>query len=357
MIDVESLSLQVKHNCNISDARFWGDYSPCGLLLRMRDLYRIEHNMRPWDAVENRLIMQWIDEREQLWHEIEDADFHDITVDGKTHSPFDIENINALLSGFGYMYSAGYGNRLKPVFMLAELAGTRSVGDFNIFISGREIARDLSIAPAMTRGRMIFVRQETMGLFFWDKFQEMKAVKGRNTLHLAFREYGITGDEEHAIPSENLKNSFIAMINEEISTYIHHELGEVSQRKKFGTWWKDLLVKIPHSRAEFFLRSVKDVLADTCPSGMLAHIINHKKAGSLGFYISLLGGFRKMVFPGIAPAYEEFSKTGNWGLIEKARAEGYEMAENHSKELKRMYENGTLTQELIEKRFIRDTVR
>ena len=352
MIHIEALALQVKHNCNISDAKFWGYYSPCGLLLRMRDLYRIEHNMRPWDAVENKRIMQWIDEREQLWHEIEDLDFQDITMNGKTYSPFNIENINAVLSRYGYMYSAGYGNRLKPVFMLAELAGKRSQGDFNVFVSGREIARDLSIAPAMTRGKMIFARQETMGLFFWDRFEEVKAMKGRTTLHRAFREYGITVDEEHTIPSENLKDRFIEMINEEIATYIHHELGEVSQRRKFGAWWKNLLLKIPHSRAEFFLRSVKDVLADTCPAGMLSHIIENKKAGSLGFYIALLGGFRKMVFPGMAPAYEEFAETGNWDLIEKARKEGYATAQKYSEELKLMYENGELTHERIEKQFI-----
>jgi hypothetical protein len=352
MIDVESLALQVKHNCNISDAKFWGYYSQCGLLLRMRDLYRIEHTMRPWDPVEHELIKQWIDDREQLWHEIEDLDFQDITINGQTHTPFDIENINAVLSRHGYMYSAGYGNRLKPVFMFAELSGTRVLDDFDICVSGREIARDLSIAPAMTRGKTIFARQETMGLFFWDKFEEIKAMKGRNALHRAFREYGITKDAEQTIPSESLKDRFTVMINEEISTYIHHELGEASQSKEFGTWWKKLLLKIPHSRAEFFVRSLKDVLADTCPSGMLSHIIKNKKAGSLGFYISLLGGFRKMVFPGMAPAYEKFSKTGKWGLIEQARTEGYEQACNYSATLKALFYKGNISAEIIEQELI-----
>lgn len=354
MFDVKSIALQVKHNCNISDAKFWGYYSPCGLLLRMRDLYRIEHNLRPWDPVDNELIKQWIDDREQLWRDIEGLDFHVITMNGKTHTPFDIQNINAVLSRHGYMYSAGYGNRLKPVFMLAELSDTRSLDNFTVLVSGREIARDLSIAPAMNRGKTIFARQETMGLFFWDKFEEMKAMKGQNALHRAFREYGITRDAEYAITSEKLKDRFTDMINEEISTYIHHELGEASQRKEFGAWWKNLLLKIPHSRAEFFVRSLKDVLADTCPSGMLTHIIKNRKAGSLGFYISLLGGFRKMVFPGMAPAYEEFAKTGNWLLIEKARIEGYKQARNYYIQLKHMYDQGNLTHTLIEKRFIPD---
>ena len=180
----------------------------------------------------------------------------------------------------------------------------------------------------------------------------MKAMKGLSTLHRAFREYGITEDAEHAVPSEDLKDRFTEMINEEITTCIHHELGEASQRKEFGTWWKKLLLKIPHSRAEFFVRSLRDVLADTCPSGMLAHIFKNKKAGSLGFYVSLLGGFRKMVFPGMAPAYEEFLKTGNWDLIEKARTQGYEQAHDYSARLKILFDKGNISAEIIEQELI-----
>jgi hypothetical protein len=356
MIDIESIASQVKHNCNISDAKFWGYYSPCGLLLRMRDLYRIEHSLLPWDAVDNERIKQWIDDREQLWHEIEGLDFQDITINGQVHDLFDIENINALLSRSGYLYSAGYGNRLKPVFMFAELSDVRTLDHFNVLVSGREIARDLSITPAMTRGKTIFARQETMGLFFWDKFEEMKAMKGRNTLHRAFREYGIAKDAEYTLPSEDMKNRFAGLVNEEISTFIHHELGEASQRKEFGTWWKDLLVMLPHSRAEFFVRSLKDVIADTCASGTLTHIIQNKKAGSLGFYVALLNGYRKMIFPGMTPAYEEFAETGNWDLIEKARIEGHGRVREYTGQLKRMYKKGNLTKEMIEETFLLDTV-
>jgi hypothetical protein len=181
-------------------------------------------------------------------------------------------------------------------------------------------------------------------------------MKGRNTLHRAFREYGITKDAEYTLPSEDMKNRFAGLVNEEISTFIHHELGEASQRKEFGTWWKDLLVMLPHSRAEFFVRSLKDVIADTCASGTLTHIIQNKKAGSLGFYVALLNGYRKTVFPGMTPAYEEFAETGNWDLIEKARIEGYGRVREYTGKLKRMYKKGNLTKEMIEEAFLLDTV-
>jgi hypothetical protein len=46
MLDIETLASQVKFNCNISDAKYWGYYSPCGLLLRLRDLYTTEKEIK-----------------------------------------------------------------------------------------------------------------------------------------------------------------------------------------------------------------------------------------------------------------------------------------------------------------------
>ncbi|MGA2402714.1 MAG: hypothetical protein ABSG91_13580, partial [Syntrophobacteraceae bacterium] len=41
--EISDLQRQVQKNCDISDARHAGVYSLCGLLLRMRDLYKWEH--------------------------------------------------------------------------------------------------------------------------------------------------------------------------------------------------------------------------------------------------------------------------------------------------------------------------
>jgi hypothetical protein len=59
-----------------------------------------------------------------------------------------------------------------------------------------------------------------------------------------------------------------------------------------------------------------------------------------------------MVFPGMAPAYEEFTKTGNWGLIENVRIEGYEKAHNYSARLKVLFDEGNISAEIIEQEFI-----
>jgi hypothetical protein len=59
-----------------------------------------------------------------------------------------------------------------------------------------------------------------------------------------------------------------------------------------------------------------------------------------------------MVFPGIVPAYEEFAKTGNWGLIEKVRIEGYEKAHKYSARLNVLFDKGNISAEIIEQELI-----
>ncbi len=72
MINIDTLSAQIKRNCNISDAQFWGTYSLCGLLLRLRELYRSEKGIRPWEKISSRKdVGEWITDRENLWRELE----------------------------------------------------------------------------------------------------------------------------------------------------------------------------------------------------------------------------------------------------------------------------------------------
>ena len=75
MTDIQSLAPQIKRNCNISDARYWGMYSLCGLLLRLRELYKVEKGIRPWENILQQDMGEWITGRENLWQELEDKDF------------------------------------------------------------------------------------------------------------------------------------------------------------------------------------------------------------------------------------------------------------------------------------------
>ena len=82
MIDIESIISQVKHNCNISDARHWGYYSLCGLLLRLRELYRSEKGIPLWGKMPQEDIGGWIASRENLWRELEDKELTPIAMNG-----------------------------------------------------------------------------------------------------------------------------------------------------------------------------------------------------------------------------------------------------------------------------------
>ncbi len=353
-MDINSLASQVKHNCNISDAQYWGLYSPCGLLLRLRDLYRIEKGLRPWEKAGHDEIKVWIGERERLWRELESLDFQRIEMNGRKYQPFYVGGINAVLLDKGFIYGAGYGNLLKPTFFLAGLSKKMNRGRYNIYISGREFARDLSASPAMLQGNRIVARQETMECFLWAKFEEMRSKKYGGALVHAFSEYGISKDRELA--PDRLENHVTGIAREELSTCIYHELGEASQRTLLGRWWKELVVKLSYCRAELFIRALKDILSDTCAAGMLAHIIKERKTGSLAFYVALLGGFRKIIFPEIVEAYDEFVTERRWPLIEKARKEGYRNAKGYVRELKGIVDKGRISREEIERQLVRKVV-
>ncbi len=356
MIDINSIALQVKVNCNISDAKYWGLYSPCGLLLRMRDLYKIEKGLKPWEKVEPDKMGEWIEKREKLWEALSTFDFQKIEINGKKYYPFNVKGINAVLVNHGFLYSAGYGNLLKPVFILAELSESSRKNKYGIYITGREIARDLSTSLAMLQGNKIIMRHETMNLFFWNKFEEMRAMKCSGSLFYAFSEYGISKGAFQELSPEELEKRFAKIAREEILTYIYHEIGEASQRKILGRWWKESLLELPYSRAELFIRGIKDVLSDTCTSGMLSYIIKNKKTASLYFYVALLSGFRKTIFPHILTAYEEFVKTRDWNLIERARVEGYRKVRGYVDILKEIYDKGRISPAAIEQEVMQGIV-
>ncbi len=344
MLDIDHIASQVKHNCNISDAKFWGFYSPCGLLLRLRDLYKVENHLKPWDRVRNEEIGEWIGEREILWGKIDSLDFQRIEVRGKKYRPFDVKGINSQLLEEGYLYAAGYGNLLKPFFMLSEVLREWRCGRYIIYISGKELSRDLSTSPAMLQGDTIIARHDAMRFFLWGKFEEMAERRHDSILSHAFREYGLLKD---AI-SGDFEELFERLTREELDTYIHHELGEASQRRLIGGWWKGLLIRLPYSRAELFIRAIKDILSDTCNKGMLAHIIENKKRGSLAFYVALLSGYRKMLFPEIMTAYNEFRKAHKWSIIEEARIKGYKRMRDYIERVKEYFNSARLSQKVIE---------
>jgi hypothetical protein len=122
---LETVVNQVVHNCNISDARYAGYYSVCGLALRLRDLYKWEKGLDPWVEDEPSKVLEWIGEREDLWEDLTHENFKKITIKGLSYDAFDTKAINRAISYHGLVYGAGYVHSLKPTFFLASLEDTR----------------------------------------------------------------------------------------------------------------------------------------------------------------------------------------------------------------------------------------
>lgn len=338
MTDIQSLAPQIKHNCNISDARYWGMYSLCGLLLRLRELYKFEKGIRPWENILQKDMGEWITGRESLWQELEDKDFGNICINGDVYGPFEVEKINAELEKTGLVYGAGYGLHMKPSFFLADIISKQHTNGFTVYITGSEYARDLSDYPAMLQDRTILSRVSPTNLILWGKFEEMRSRKFKGALAYAFSHYGITPDDK---PSAEIDRKIYRIALSEAETYVHHELGEAAEGEKIGGDWKILLSSLSDGRAELFARAVKDTLSDTSERGMLKHIIQNRKEGSLGFYIVFLGGLRKIIFPEILNAFQHFTEKGDWEVLDNVRHAGYKKAEAYAERLLSIFRRQT----------------
>lgn len=354
MINLETITSQVKRNCNISDAKFWGEYSICGLLLRLRELYRSERGLRLWESIPHQEISEWMSEREILWKELKDKDLEDIIIGETAFRPFDVAGINAALKKKNLIYGAGYGLRMKPSFFLADLISRRTVNGYVVYIAGSEYARDLADYPGMVQDGVIFARVDTTKLLLWERFEELRFRDPKSPLAFAFSRYGITPDEKL---SEDVDKKVSLIALSELEIYIHHELGEAIEGKNLGNEWKKLLMDISGRKAEFFCRAIKDLISDTSEQGMIKYIIENRKEGSLGFYIVFLEGHRKLLFPEIVKAFEKFIESGDWELIEDARKAGYKKARGYAERLlsiRRDNPDRTWVSEYIEREMINE---
>jgi hypothetical protein len=315
-LDVRNLTEQIKTNCDISDALFWGYYSICGLLLRYRELFRNEHGLMPWESVPHTAVANWIAEKELLWQKLEHEPFKTIVVKGQSCNLFDAGKINSLLEKDGLAYGAGYGAYMKPSFFLGKLVSKQKRQHRHIYVLGKEFARDLSAYPALLQEDLIFARKDVLLTIIWDKFEEMKTGTSARSLAFAFSQHNISAEEPF---SQDSYHQIIRIAEEELETHVYHELGEASEGARLGPEWKILLSGITSRKIELLLRAVKDVLSDMSEQGMVRYIVEHDKKASIGLYIAFLGGFRKLLSAEMINAFEEFTQSLDWSVIDAAR--------------------------------------
>jgi len=319
----EKLISQVKGNCDIADARSWGYFSICGLLLRLRELYRSEHSIEPWEGIALEEMSAWIASKEKIWERLAREDLRPLVIDGMRYDPFQVDEVNAALNSHGLVYGAGYGIFNKPTFFLALLSSKRDLLDYRIYYSGKELCRDISAPVAMLQGRCIFMRLEQLTSLLWGKFQELQGKRFGGALREAYSSFGIGGTE---FPSEELQRRLSSLSSEISELLILHEVGEAFEGGQDDAWLS-ILNREWDRWTEFHLRGIKDVLADTSERGPLKYVIDHEERSLFFFYVAMMDGIRKELFPEMLDAFQHFSEHRDWSVVETARIEGYRRAD------------------------------
>jgi hypothetical protein len=334
MLELDHLTNQVLQNCEISDSRHAGLFSICGLALRLRDLYKWEKGLEPWDERDSSEILDWIGNKEQKWEDIAEHDYHPLSILGRQYDPFDTLAINLVLKPYGLFYGAGYARSLKPTFFLANIDDVRKVSGHFVYTLGRELARDLLTIPALTQDSFVLLRKESACMFLWDQLLYIKK-SGRDALKFALQNCGLK-DEHPKTLRRNLDKIFAA----QQETYIYHEIGEIKDTVFERGIWREVIAAFPHTAVELLARAVKDLLADTNKYGTLRYFAQARKTASLGFYVAFYDGLAKALFPELGACFQEFIQTRNWQVIENTIDTGYNTAKHCAEQIIQIYQTG-----------------
>ncbi len=336
----ERLIPQIQHNCDLSDARYAGLYSVCGLALRLRDLYKWEKGLAPWVEKEPSEILDWIGCKEEAWEEIRDEPYQDLEIDNHQFDPFDTQALNQLLNNQGLFYGAGYGRGLKPTFFLAEIMVDDQVDDTLVYSLGKEFARDLFAVPALTQDNTILIRQQIAEVYLWDQMVYINK-SGRRALEYALNQMGL-GEQDRAAWKSNLTE----LTREVMGIYLHHEMGELSDDNIDRELWQEMIGAYPRSSIELFARAIKDILADTGSRGALHYILTERRPASLGFYVAFMEGMHKSLFPELAVAFADFVKHEDWRLIDRTVKTGFEKMRGLADRMIALFQQGKQMRDL-----------
>lgn len=312
MFNLGQIATTVQNNCHISDAQFAGDYTLCVFLLKMREFYRWENQLSFGASLPREEIGSWMQEREQLWEEIESSGYDSIPLGGKKFGPFDAEEINRAIVPQGYVYSAGYGRFNKPHFFLGALERHEIRDGVTIYVSSCEYARDLVAPPAMSQGNIIFLRQESLRRFLWERIEEWRWNRGNEIMERALNAYGI-GEDNDDVALDHMT------VNETESVLLH-ELGEARAETLLGDAWPRMLADLSRTKAEIAVRAVRDLLAD-CLSTLPGLLARNDKA-AIHFYFANFGGLRRHIFPEALDAYRNWYTSGDDRILERLAEAG-----------------------------------
>jgi hypothetical protein len=319
MRNLPQLASVVQRNCDISDARFAGDYGMCTFLLKMREYFRWENELPFARALPKDELGEWLKSREQDWGRIEAEAFAPLPLEGGVLDPFEAAAANRELLPQGGVYGAGYGRMGKPVFFLGVLQRLEEREGLTICVSSCEYARELAAPPAMLQGRTVYVRLESVRRYLWEKIEEWQWRKQGGAMGRVLASYGFLADPERALAR---------MAENETESMILHEIGEARAGELLGEAWGEMALAESGTRAEIAMRAVRDLLAD-CLSTLPA-LLERGNAPALHFHFATFDALRRELYPQALEAYEDYARSGTpdrlWQVVREGRERWLESA-------------------------------
>ena len=345
---------QVQANCRIAAAVQVGFYSLCGMLLRLRQLYKWEQGLLPWQEGDPKAVLDWIEVQEEAWTDLEETGLQELSWQGRQVDPFAVSDLNVLLGHEGLAYGAGLTHGMAPMCFLGELWETQKRRDLTVLMIGPELARDLDAAPALRQGPVIYLRTEPLAFYLWDNLSD--PAKQNNIflkIAMAARKIDLAGLLRQP---EAYEDQFKTLLRSQGEAMIHHEIGEALEPSLQETL-PSLVQRFPHSKIERWIRAVKDALADLNDWGRLAHILEQRDLPELALLLAWRPGFYPYLIPELEPAFWELQKTRDWGVVEQARRTALERLRGTAAELDEVLEElsgaaDESTAAALEKRFI-----
>lgn len=315
-VDVQAqLTEDIQYNCDISDARDHGIYSMCSMVLKLRNLYKWQKGLEPWNEPETADLLDWIDMQEQYWHSLQDGEFKQLSLAGRPTAAHDVGAVNDFLQGSGLFYGAGLGRSLKAIFFLGDIVETRELDGYPVVIIGRERVREMASPFAMVQDENIVLRYDQLRFFLWDHIQEMRGSE-RSSFRFFLDSYGLLF--EGRLDQLKLRAIFEQLVESEVDLFLHHELGELRLHDFGRDTLKPLIAQFQGSVIEFVGRAVKDILADTDPHGLLHRLVAERRASTLALYVSFQDGMRERLFPELTCRWKNFVEDGDWTALERA---------------------------------------
>lgn len=322
----------VEFNCDVSDANYWGFFSICGLLLRLRTLFKIERNLDPWDSIPNEEIFPWIEKKEEKWKTLNNAEFQNIKIDNKIFPPFEANEINNLVNPFGVVYGAGYALFMKPTFFIGTIKKIERINSYKIYFVDREIVRDLFSSPGMNLGRTIYIRLTDIRHRLWEDMQSWLS-KNDILTEIIFSKYGNPKKWQLPFPE------FEKIVEKYSEIVLYHEIAE-QEIKDIS--WNEIIKSCNEYKTERILRGIKDFVADFSVKGPIYQSIKNYDRELLSLYFISMGPYQKKIIKNVLIKIKELLKKDLWNEIEEIRAMELEKWENISKKITEFFKFNNL---------------